>query len=238
MRNRRGARALASKLGIAEGIFAAARLDHSQRFLSDRIVRDPLLLPESKSAYAPALAIAKMVFQQQGLDIRNRAGDVLMPSVLVNMEDVFESYFRTILSMNLNSHDLAVLDGNIAEPAGAARPLFDDADSGIKSNRATPDVLIRKLRPQPSNAMVIEVKYKTSKQPDREDINQVLVYGMVYGCPRVALAYPRRSASEASVAAIGTVAGTEIFKISVDLGTHDLEGEEHRLLAALRLLCQ
>ena len=47
-----------------------------------------------------------------------------------------------------------------------------------------------------------------------------------------------RGASEPSVAAIGTVAGTEIFKISVDLGAHDLKSEEQRLATALGPLCQ
>lgn len=238
MRNRKGARAMAAELGIADSYLAAAELEWSAQSLLHPCVRDPRLLPSSKSSYLSALPIAKVILQNQGLAIRSQAHDILLPSVLVNMEDVFERYFRAVLSNRLGTPDLAVLDGNLAEPAGACRPLFDDSLPGSRANRATPDVVIRKTSSGVSNELVIDAKYKPTRQPDRDDINQVLVYGLVYGCRRVGLAYPRRGASEPSVERIGRVSGIEVFRISVDLGATNLLEEEQRLVAAVRAVLE
>ena len=140
-----------------------------------------------------------------------------------------------MLASHLVGHGCSVLDGNLNEPAGAARPLFED---GGKGNRVTPDVVIRRLSPQVSTEFVIDAKYKLPQNvPDRDDLNQVLAYGLVYGCRRVALAYPRRRTSEPNIVSVGTIAGIAIFKIQIDLSAADLQQEEKRLADALKPFC-
>ena len=235
MRNREGARGIASQLAIEEGYLAVAKLDHTQHFLADALVKAPQLLPSTKSSYSAALSVAKMVLQHESVNIRSQTSDVSLSSVLVNMEDVFEGYLRAVLDKHLSGRRCSVLDGNLNEPAGAARLLFDD---GTKSNRVTPDVVLTKLSPQVSTEFIIDAKYKPPQSvPDRDDLNQVLVYGLVYGCKRVALAYPRRRATEPNLLLIGKVAGIEIFKVCVDLSAPDLQQEEKRLADAIKPFC-
>ena len=236
MRNRKGARTMISQLAIADAHLTTVTVDSSARFLSDPTVKNPSKLPSSKSSYSLALPIAKLILQNQGVAVRSHAKDISMASVLVNMEDVFEGYLRAVFATHLASSEMSVLDGNLGEPSGAARPLFTDTILPPKANKATPDIVIRKLKPVQSNELIVEVKYKPVKLPDRDDINQVLVYALSYGCSRVALAYPRRSASEKYTERIGTVSGIQVFKIAIDLGSQDLPTEESRAAEAVRLL--
>lgn len=236
MRDRKGARGIASQLAIAGSYLEIAKLDYSLDFLSDPLVKDPRLLPTTKSSYSGALSVAKMILQNQSVRIRGQAQDVSLPSVLVNMEEVFEGYLRAVLTKHLNTNELSVLDGNLNEPAGAARPFFDNHT--IKARPATPDVVIRRVSPQASTEFLIDAKYKPVQNfPDRDDINQILAYALVYGCRRVALAYPRRRAIEPSIVSVGTVAGIEVFKISLDLGSTNLQEEEKQLADAIRPFC-
>jgi len=81
---------------------------------------------------------------------------------------------------------------------------------------------------------VIDAKYKPpGTKPDREDINQVLVYSLVYGCKRVGLAYPRRKPTETIIQRIGSVGGTEVFRLLIDLSAGDLANEEISVLNAV-----
>jgi 5-methylcytosine-specific restriction enzyme subunit McrC len=236
MRNRKGARVIASQLAIAGSYLEIAKLDYSLDFLSDPLVRNPWLLPTTRSSYSSALSVAKMILKNQSVNIRSQGPDILLSSLLVNMEEVFEGYLRAVLTKHLNTNELSVLDGNLNEPAGAARPFFDE--DTIKGRPATPDVVIGRLSPQASTELLIDAKYKPVQNlPDREDINQILAYTLVYGCGRVALAYRRRRATESNIMSIGTVAGIEIFKISVDLGAVDLQEEEKQLADAIRPFC-
>ena len=65
------------------------------------------------------------------------------------------------------------------------------AHEAAKVIPAKPDVVINRGSPLATTELVIDAKYKPpSSQPDREDINQILVYSKVYKCKKVALAYP------------------------------------------------
>ena len=81
--------------------------------------------------------------------------------------------------------------------------------------------------------LVIDAKYKGFKnRPDRDDMNQVLVYGLAYQCKRVALAYPNRSSNTDVIQRIGGVGGIELFILLMNLDASNLEEEERLIVAA------
>ena len=237
MKGRSGARSIAGKLGRAEVQFESAELDRTLRFLKHPSIVDPTRQPSTRKAYFPAIVVAKAILLNQGINIRTRGKDIILPCILINMEEVFEAYLRAILERGLSTNGLAVLDGNLREPSGAARPLFDRPDTAVEGIPACPDIVIRSSSASPIADLVIDAKYKPpGTKPDREDIKQVLVYSLVYGCRRVALAYPRRKPTEPIMHRIGSVGGTELFELLVDLNTNDLPHEETKVLNAVRAL--
>jgi 5-methylcytosine-specific restriction endonuclease McrBC regulatory subunit McrC len=176
-------------LGRAETYFESARLDHALRFLKHPSIIDPTKLPSTKPAYPPAIGVAKAILSNQGINIRSQGKDIVLPCVLINMENIFEAYLRAILDRHLRDRGFTVLDGNLGEPHGAARDLFEHAHEAAKGIPAKPDVVINRGSPLATTELVIDAKYKPpSSQPDREDLNQILVYSKVYKCKKVALA--------------------------------------------------
>ena len=230
MKNRRGTKKVESNLAIADTYFRNVAIDHSMQFLADPRIYDSSLLPSSKLSYGPAMPTALAILHDQGIRIRHHDGDLILPSVLVSMERAFEAYLRSVLKfIHRDCEGVTVLDGNHAPHSGGRRALFD-GDNSCRMGRATPDVVIRK---QGLTELLIDAKYKRFRgRPDREDINQVLVYGLVYRCKRVALAYPHRSSTTNAIQRIGVVGGIELFIMLIDLGASDLEGEERLFVAA------
>lgn len=64
----------------------------------------------------------------------------------------------------------------------------------------------------------------------------MVVYGLVYDCKCVGLAYPRRRAQESNLELIGTIKEIQILKISMNLGAANVYEEELRLVNAIREL--
>jgi 5-methylcytosine-specific restriction enzyme subunit McrC len=234
MRNRRGAREMVSRLAIANSYFANIPLDPTMAFMADRQVYDVSALPYNKPSYRIAIPVAKLVALNKGIVVREQDGDVVLPSVLVSMETVFESYIRSVLRTAMTTDkSLLVFDGNQGQPLGAARPLFDGSESAGKTNQVNPDVVIWRGTPA-NNApeLVIDAKYKVVSKPDRSDMEQVLVYGLAYKCKRVCLAYPRRGPTEPAVQHVGSVGGIHLFMMRFNLGADDLPEEERIFVQA------
>jgi 5-methylcytosine-specific restriction endonuclease McrBC regulatory subunit McrC len=201
----------------------------------DPSIVDPSKLPSTKAAYVSGIRVAKSILLNQGINVRAHGKEIILPCILINMEVVFEAYLRAILAEHLSA--FTVLDGNLSEPSGAARALFDHPHPSVKGNRATPDVVICRSSAPPTTEFVIDAKYKPpGSQPDREDINQILVYSILYNCKRVALAYPRRKSTEPYIQRVGSVGGIEVLKVLVDLGSDNLANEEADLGSAVGTL--
>ena len=234
MRNRRGMKKIESNLAMADAYFRNVGIDHSMQFLADPRIHDSSLLPSSKLSYGPAMPVALAILRDQGIRIRHHDGDLILPSVLVSMERAFEAYLRSVLkSIHRDFEGVTILNGNHAPPSGARAALFD-GDNGGRMGRATPDIVIRN---QGLTELVIDAKYKRFRgRPDRGDIDQVLVYGLVYQCKRVALAYPHRSGATNAIQRIGVIGGIELFIMLMDLGANDLEGEERLIVTTTKSL--
>lgn len=148
----------------------------------------------------PRLAAA--IALNKGIELPVGGTDIFLPSFLVDMETLFETYMRRTLSMRLKG--FVVLNGN--EFGG--KPLFDNR----KEPPANPDIIVRKIG---EPVMIGEVKYKP--RWTREDINQVFAYAVSYGVSNVLLLMPSEGSSETGLIMIGRLKGIKIYEYGFQL---------------------
>lgn len=204
--------------------FEGIELDFRRSWLQDTLVRDAAQIPAGRAYYRRALAIAKALIRDQGVTFDGRGDDILMASLLVDMNLVFETYIRIVLIERLSDSrdDVEAVDGNRAGPAGGRKPLFDEGPP----QDATPDIVVRKIRAPASFPTLLDAKYKVFRGgPDREDINQAVTYAVSYRAPSVVLVYPATVGGQSGLHAIGRVGNVRLWVYVFDLAG-DLETEE------------
>jgi 5-methylcytosine-specific restriction enzyme subunit McrC len=216
---------LLSDLNQATWLFEDVRLDTTASFMGDIDVRFPERIPAHRRYYVPALELARLVIEGRGVRFGLPGTDVTLPSLLIDLQEAFESYLRAMLPTRLDAigYGFRVLDGNAKPPVGAMKTLFDTPQVPL----AQPDIVI--AGPDGSR-LVAEVKY-INRDFAREEINQALAYALSYRAPCV-LIRPRRPGDESGLAPLGTVAGVSLYRFHFDLGG-DLEPEEGRLAREL-----
>lgn len=232
IRNRSGARSLASRLGRARQLLSHVTRDSARKFLSSPLVSDPTRLPVSRPSYPAAIALAKIVLSGDGVDLRSADGQISLPPMMISMEKAFESYLRVVLAQS--GDDLLVHDGNIKPPAGASTNLFHNApaNSPLRTAQSTPDIVCAMTK-APDHRLVIDAKYK----PDisRDDLNQVLSYALTYRSGTVILVCPRKNPSSVvGLSLLGEVSNVKAYNYFVDLGAADLLTEERAFSDSVR----
>jgi 5-methylcytosine-specific restriction endonuclease McrBC regulatory subunit McrC len=192
-------------------------------------------MPPIRDYYQDALYLAMALISEQSVRFREE-GELTLPSLLLDMDVLFEDYVREVLRRQLHQLPGAyrAWDGNQAPPAGGQKMLFDEQPS----ESASPDVVIRSESDQ-SPVVIVEVKYKPlGKTPQRDDINQVIAYGASYRARAVVLAQPTKDSAEAGLHRLGTLGPLSVYSYGVDLGAQHLADVEtafardmHRLLS-------
>lgn len=219
---------------------AAAKLDDLANPVGidlspEAIARVIQYLPTYHEGYADALMLAQLIISDAGISIRGKDGLVILPSIIIDMAKVFEAYTRRVLADHFSSKvGIAVRDGNAAPPAGAKTFLFDPIEPETKNVPVTPDIVIEvngQVR------LVIDAKYKpASKQPERDDVNQVVLYGARYGTDRVMLLHAERVDNETSVSLLGGVGPYRVYNARINLNALNIEHEEKQLAEAIEAL--
>lgn len=222
---RAGQRRIITQLNRLYHIFGGVTLDRSRLFLTAQDVLDPTSLPTSRRYYGPAMYLALTIIQNRGVDLAASRGPVHLRSLLLNMEDAFEGYVRAVLQSRLTARGFVVLDGNLAAPAGAEKPLFDDNDA----HPARPDLVLHDAAGSP--CLVGDVKYKPSG-PGRPDLNQVIAYAVSYGAEEALVVHPKGDSGTSGPYPIGKIGGIEVHGYILDLSI-DLEREEERFALAV-----
>lgn len=154
----------------------------------------------------------------------DETGDAVgLPSIIINMSQVFEDYLRTFVTRRAaaSGAPLAVLDGNSFPPAGGAKMLFDD---GVDIP-ARPDLVVRSSTPDQACLAVIDAKYKPAgDRPSRDDLNQILAYAMTYRTNLAVLVQPQASVPSISPGhhRLGAIGNVIIDQYVLDLGADDL----------------
>lgn len=220
---RRGVARLRTQLNRFYRAFRNVRLDRTRGFLSDPLATDPSRLPVARAYYARALQLGLLLIRDEGVDFNRVHGLIEAPSMLVDLQTGFEAYVRNVLSEELNQAEsgLDVLDGNLQEPAGGQKYLFDDSTD----HAATPDIVIRssdQALDDPGALMILEVKYKPA--PSRQDLNQTITYGLAYRAPIVVLVHVREDDAP-RLKLEGRIGGMEVYRMAVEL-SGNLEQEE------------
>jgi 5-methylcytosine-specific restriction enzyme subunit McrC len=219
---------------------AAARLedlDKPSRFdmAPEAVARTIRHLPIQHEGYADALMLAQLIISDAGFSIRGNDGMAILPSIIIDMTKVFESYVRRVLADHFKEDaDIAVWDGNTAAPAGAKKKLFDPIETGVQNVPVKPDIVIEV---KGDVRLVIDTKYKPApKQPERDDVNQAVMYGARYGAKRVMLLYAGRAEDESSVSLLGKVGPHQVYNGRANLNAGNIENEEKQLAAAIAAL--
>jgi 5-methylcytosine-specific restriction enzyme subunit McrC len=150
-----------------------------------------------------------------------------MPSIVIEMHRVFESYVRTVLADGVRDDErLDVLNGN----AEGRKPLYDEQPS----EDATPDIVLERNR---APVVILDVKYKPANGlPSRDDLNQVITYGISYRASTVVLVQPRADNSDRmGLIHLGDINGRSVYQYVIDL-SGELEAEEAAMVDAVRNL--
>lgn len=171
-------------------------------------------LGDGSPEYRRSLRLATTLLMERGVELPGGSGDLSLPSFLVNMETLFESYARHVLRTRLSG--FVALDGNNE----GRKPLFDDR----RSPNATPDIVIRN---EAGAAVLIgEVKYKADE--NRDDLNQVLGYALAYRVDIVVLILPADNNHPDGLATVGQIANVTVYRYRINMASDDLDSQESR----------
>lgn len=223
-------RQLLQRLGALYELFSSVPLDHSLSFLGDPLVTGTRAAPPLRRYYRPALDLAVAIVRRYAVDVEVARRGLDLPSMVLDMDSIFEGYLRNILQVKAARGDweVDVLDGNSA----GKKPLFDDPPS----ESATPDIVFHTERQWP---LVIEVKnVPANGNSSRGAIEQAITYAAAYRCDRVVLAHPRgRSQDKAGLRLQGRIGELRVYQYVFDLEAADLLAEEMKFADSMLDLC-
>lgn len=228
-------RVIARQLNRCDQLLSGIELDLDQQFLSHALVTGAASLPALRQYYRPALDLSLAIISGSGVSMESTGGGIELPSLLISMDAVFESYLRNVLRGGFVDRDLPaeVLDGN--RPPGERELL----DSGPAKISARPDVVIA-TGPRSAAAIpiVLDAKYKPARErPKRGDLEQVITYGVSYRASHIVVLQPHdpRGLSP-GLHRIGSLIGMRIWMYVYDLGADNIAAEERRLVDAIAAL--
>lgn len=217
------------QLNAIYSVFDGVELDHSRGFFSDPVVRGARPLPTLRGYYRDALNVAVAIIEQRAVLLEQVDGAVRLPSLVLNMNNVFEGYVRNVLSLHAKQERwaLEVLDGNTA----GRKLLFNKKPS----EDATPDIVLR--RPDGSTALVLELKnVPVADSSPREAINQAVTYAVSYQTNKVVLVHPLKADQAGGLKKLGTVDQIDVYQYRFDLNVEDMDVEDERFGLAVAAL--
>jgi 5-methylcytosine-specific restriction enzyme subunit McrC len=149
------------------------------------------------------------------------------------MAKTFEDYIRRVLAKGLGREaGVIVKDGNIGGDLGAMVRLFDPMSLEITNPKVTPDIVIEVGG---VTRLVIDAKYKPAPDlPDRNDLNQVILYGARYNADRIMVLHSGRPAGRSHVEQCGRVGSFDVYNGMIDLNADAMEKEEALFVDAVR----
>jgi 5-methylcytosine-specific restriction enzyme subunit McrC len=233
--NREGRRGFISRLRGAERVLEQARPMAASDIASQKADSLIARTPAFRQHYPAAIGVAELVLRDLGVELRSQSGRAKLPAILINMDDVFEGYVRTVLKEMPARFE--VLDGN-TNPPGGARMRHIANGSKVKATPATPDVVIR-LAEGDRCVLVADVKYKPPPDfPARDDLNQAVTYAVAYRANKACIFYPQKgSASPTGVTPLGTIGDVSVFKYVVDLNSEDMVPAENQMVLDMVGIC-
>lgn len=217
---------------FAENLKSYARISAVAADNFEYIYEDALAsLPHFKVGHHKALEVARELIRRSSPLLEFADRRVRLPSFIINLDTVFESYIRNCLRNDLNvlNPGSQVNDGN--ETAHSKSLLNDNQKFTIK-----PDLIFRLSAHEPP-FLIGDLKYKT--KPTEDDRYQILTHTLSYQCNKAVLIYPKRSGRKGGLIRIGQIGPSEfpidLFEYHFDLSSN-LENEEKSLAVAIAAL--
>lgn len=210
---------LLARVNRAFRVFDGVHFGLGRDWLNHPLVKDPRRMPPIRAYYEDPLYLAVALLSDQGIRFREQ-GVLALPSLLLDMTDLFEAYIREVLDrfFKQSDQDIRVLDGNLSPPRGDRKRLFDQSPSVD----ATPDVVLRPSSAH-SSPVLVEVKYKPlGGIPERSDVNQVIAYAASYRSHVVVLAQPVRRNADAGLRPLGQIDDLRVYTYGLDVGSAKL----------------
>lgn len=194
-------------------------------------------LPREREDYADAMMVAQLIIFDASLAIRGGGEVALLPSLLIDMAKVFEDYARRVLIDSFRDDvRVGIKDGNKGGEHGAKTNLFAPIGEGLKNPSVTPDIVVDVNN---TTTIVIDAKYKGAPSiPDRNDVNQVVLYGAKYGAQHVMLLHAGRPASRQHIEFCGKVGDFSVYNGMIDLNADSIENEEAAFAEAVAKLLE
>jgi 5-methylcytosine-specific restriction enzyme subunit McrC len=188
------------------------------------------------------LDVARAALLQRKIFLDRSERGVKLPSIVFDMNDLFERYVRRTLEMYGAGAGWSniVADGNTVEK----RVLFTNhrsVGSQVKKldfpeSFATPDIVILRENGQ-DVACVLDVKNKLVKRrSDRDGEDQVIAYALRYATDRVVLVHPAQANQQPGLFKVGDVGEVSLFQYRINLAAADPEEEERKLGEAVAKL--
>ncbi len=227
---------VARQLNQCSQLLQGVSLDHQRRFLDDPLVQGRRALPTLRGQYRSALDLALAIVHGRAITIEDAGEALRLPSLLLNMSTVFESYLRAVLTRISEQEEwpVKVLDGNVKP---GAKGLLDTGQS-IEAN---PDIVTMAGQGQHiSCPVIVEVKYKPAKKrPKRADLEQSVMYGLSYRSAHLVVAQPHDPTGyPPGLHEIGSLRGTRIWMYVFDLSAADLGDAERSFTAGVLSLVE
>ena len=218
MRTPKRNRELMSK--INEALSQLENIDLGTTSAAIRQIEQDLIhrrVPASRRYYERPLSIALTIVAGKGLSLVKHGEDVELSSYVVDFEDIFESYLRSVLQRRLGkmSEPLRIRDGN----KEAKKKLFDDK----KDPTAQPDIVVDSTA-SISPLVIVDAKYKDNIE--RSDINQAITYAVSYRATNAVLVHQSAKGTKGRRKKLGSIGTINLYAYAFDLGSTTLEEEE------------
>jgi len=243
-----GSRSRVRQLATILYSFSDVGEDPLRQFLSDPTVSGLVPPPAARTYYREPLGLAAAIVLNRGVSLDQVTGNVQLPSLLLNMGELFETYVRTMLQNHAlgNRWPVEVLDGNIdgylplyeaPEPPVHVneRELFPLVDRTKNPPRVTPDILMR--RADQSIAFVGELKNTVSAElPARSEVEQAVTYALRYGTTVTLLIHPKKRGEQGGLHLVGQVGSVRVMDYRYDLAASDMDAEDQAFARSVSAL--
>jgi 5-methylcytosine-specific restriction enzyme subunit McrC len=189
----------------------------------ERAIRE---LPGFKPGHAKAVVISREIIKRASPVLEFADRRMSLPSFLINLDNVFESYIRNILRKvaKRSFPTTRIGDGNHKD---FSKPLLNDNNRFM----IMPDILIFDVI-EDIPRVVSDVKYKT--KPIEEDRYQIISHSLSYQARSALLVYPKRRDGPSGMVRLGGVGPPghtiDLYEYHFDLGA-DLGQEEGQFAA-------
>lgn len=206
--------------------------DPDLRFLDDPRVLGLAPLPDPRTYYRPALDVSVLILRGVGIALDIGGDDVRLGSLLVNTNELFETFVRVSLAKHAKRQrwPVDVLDGNtegkvdlyhVPEELPSPFGLPLEAAARRDAGKAQPDVVLRS--PDGQVPLIAEVKNTLTSDkalPDRSHVEQAVTYALRYGLDFALLIHPWSNGKKGLVY-VGRVRTIDVYDYRLDLSSEE-----------------